>query len=198
VYTTYCEASRRSPLSRFSKTTFSPPQRSALANDGVMPVSGSPILPLRFETAKVPAAPSTPVRPATTTAEEPRAPIQASRYCDTQYYETARCSPLSRRSKAPSQQLPALVNVAVVPAPGSNTVPSHLEVIKVPTVPAAPSTPVHQVKAARGEEEPRAPIQVRVRISISSFPQTNSITALSLCVYCILRGFATLPAAPLL
>ena len=125
MYTAYWEASRRSPLSRFSKTVLSPPQLSDLANDDVTLVSGTRILPLRFETAKVPAAPSTPVRPAKATAEKPRAPIQASRYRHTQYYETTQCSPLSRRSKAPSQQLPSLVNV---------------------DVPAAPSTPVQSTK----------------------------------------------------
>ena len=51
--------------------------------------------------------------------------------------------------------------------------------------PAAPSTPVHQVKA-RGEEEPCTPVQVCVRISASSFSQANSIAGLSQCVYSIL------------
>jgi len=124
VYTAYWEASRRSPLSRFSKTVLSPPQLTELADDDITLVSGSRILPLRFETAKVPAAPSTPVRPAKATAEKPRAPIQASRYRHTQYYETARCSSLSRRSNVPSQQLPSLVNVDVVPAAPSTPVQS--------------------------------------------------------------------------
>ena len=62
-------------------------------------------------------------------------------------------------------------------------------------VPAA-STPVHPVKGRA--EEPRAPIQVCIRISTSSFSQANSIAGLSLCVYCILRGFATLPVVSFL
>ena len=130
-------------------------------------------------------------------SEEPRAPIQASRYCHAQYCEASQCSPFSRRSKAPSQQLPPLVNDDVVPVPGSCIVPLRFEVIEVPAVRAASSTPVHQVKS-RGEEEPRAPIQVCDRISTSSFSQANSIAGLSQCVYCILQGFATLPVVSFL
>ena len=129
MYTAYCEASRLSLLSRFSETIFSPSRLSALANDDVTLVPEPRILPLLFETAKVPAPSSTPACPA---AEEPSAPIQASRSCHTQYSEAARCSPLSRHSKAPSRQLPPLVNGDVMPVSGSSIVPSRSEVIEVP------------------------------------------------------------------
>jgi hypothetical protein len=152
--TAYREAAQCSPLSRFSKTTLSSLQLSELANDDI---TNSRILPLRFETAKVPAAPSTPVRPAKATAEVPRAPVRASRYCRAQYCAAAQCSPLSRRSKAPSQQLTVLDDDDVVPVPGAYIVPLRFKSVR-----AAPSTPVDQVKA-RGEEEPRAPIPVCVR-----------------------------------
>jgi hypothetical protein len=57
-------------------------------------------------------------------------------------------------------------------------------------VPAAPPTPVHPVRGRA--EEPRAPIQVSIRVSTSSFSRANSIAGLSLCIYCILRGCAML------
>ena len=174
VYTPYCEAARRSPLSRFSKTIFSSSRLSELANDDML-VRGPRILPLHFETVEVPAASSTPSTPACSakyTAEEPRTPIQASRYCHTQYSEAVRRSLLSRRSKVPSQHSPPHVNDDVAPVLGSCVVPSRTKVIEVPAVWAAPSMPVHQVKA-RGEEEPCVPIQVCVRISTSSFSQAN-------------------------
>ena len=80
MYTAYDEVSRRSPLSRFSKSIFSSSQLTALANDDVPLFPSARILPLHFETAKVPVARSIPAYPAKTTAEEPRAPIQASRH----------------------------------------------------------------------------------------------------------------------
>jgi hypothetical protein len=145
------------------------------------------ILPLRFETAKVPAAPSTPVCPAKATAEEPCTPVQASRSCYTEYCEAARCSPLSRRSKALSQQLPLLANDDVVPVPGSGIAPLRFKAIEVPAVQAAPSAPVRQVKA-RGDEEPRTPIPVCIGISTSPFSRTDSIVGLAQFEYCIPRG----------
>ena len=183
MYTAYCEAAQCSPLSRFSKTISSSSQLSTLANDDVTLVSGLGILPLRFETANAPVAPSTPAYPAKATAEEPHTPIQASRYCRAQSCEATLCSPPSHRSKAPSRRLPPLVNGDVVPVPGSYIAPLRSEVIEVLAVQAAPTTPVHQVRARA--KEPRAPTQVCVRISTSSFSQANSIAGLSQRVYCL-------------